>query len=190
MKQTLYDYCKNNNKQYLLDEWDYESNNAIGLFVDKISYGSGKIAHWVCSNNHKYQKRIDGRTSGGSKCPYCESHKKTLLINTNDLVTTYPTLVEEWDYDKNKTINPKYILPTSKEKVWWKCKKCNNSWQAAIRQRTLVGHGCPFCAHQKPIENVNDLQTLFPNLIKDWDFTKNIKSPKNYTAFSGQKVWW
>lgn len=190
MRQTLYDYCKHNNKQYLLDEWDYESNNAIGLFVDKISHGSGKIAHWICSNNHKYQKRIDARTCNNSKCPYCESNKKALLINTNDLATMHPTLIEEWDYDKNKTINPKHILSNSNKKVWWKCKKCGNSWQSAVRQRTLVGQGCPFCSHHKTIVGKNDLQTLFPEIAKEWDYNKNMNSPNSISAFSGKKVWW
>lgn len=190
MKQTLFDYCENNNKQYLLDEWDYKKNDSIGLFVNKVSYGSGKIANWKCKNNHEYQRRIDARTSNNSKCPYCESNKKTLLTNFNDFATLYPNLLQEWDYDKNLGIDPEHLLPSSNKKVWWKCKQCGGSWQSMLRQRTVVKQGCPFCAHIKPIDNINDFQTLYPDLMKDWDFTKNIKNPNEYTAHSGKKVWW
>ena len=190
MRETLFEYCQKNNKQFLLDEWDYEKNNAIGLFVEKISYGSGKIANWICANEHNYQKRIDARTSNNSKCPYCESNKKQLLIGFNDLATTYPKLLDEWDNSKNTTLDPHHIMATSTKRVWWLCKECGNSGQTPIRQRALVGKGCPYCAHLLPIKSVNDLQTLFPDLIKDWDFTKNVKKPDEYTAYSGQKVWW
>lgn len=190
MKQSLVDFCIENNKQYLINEWDYEKNNSIGLFIDKVSYGSGKTANWICKNNHEYKKRIDARTSNNSKCPYCESRKKALLVGANDLATLYPKLIKEWDCQKNIDIQPNNILSTSDKKVWWKCQTCNSSWQASIRQRTIVGQGCPYCAHIKPIIGTNDLQTLFPELIKDWNYKKNKDSPSSFTAFSGKKVWW
>ena len=44
MKESLYNWCIKNNHENLIKEWDYEKNNANSLFIDKISYGSGKIA--------------------------------------------------------------------------------------------------------------------------------------------------
>lgn len=190
MKKTLYDWCKENNKDYLLKEWDFEKNNAIGLFIDKISYGSGKIANWTCKNNHSYQKRIDARTSNNSQCPYCESRIKKLLVGVNDLATTNPKLLKEWDFEKNQDLDPKSIMNTSTLKVWWKCKTCHNCWATTIRQRTKVNQGCPYCAHLKPIIGKTDFKTLYPELLDEWDYNKNEKQPEEFTAYSGIKVWW
>lgn len=37
---TLEEYCKKNNMNYLLDEWDYEKNK---ILPSEISYGSHTI---------------------------------------------------------------------------------------------------------------------------------------------------
>ena len=44
-------------------------------------------------------------------------------------------------------LNPIMFLPGSGKKVWWKCKKCGNEWETAIRTRN-IGHGCPSCGHK------------------------------------------
>ena len=190
MKETLYNWCIKHNKNSLIEEWDYDKNSTNGLFIDKISYGSGQSAYWICKNNHEYIKRIDARTINNSRCPYCESKKSILFLGVNDLATTHPHLIEEWDYNKNIEIRPNNIMAKSNKKVWWICKKCHNSWQSPIRNRAIVNHGCPYCAHLIPIVGENDLKTLYPELIKEWDYNKNKKSPESFTAFSGIKVWW
>ena len=58
-----------------------------------------------------------------------------------------PQLCEEWDYQKNE-ITPEQITPKSNIKVFWICKKCNNSWLATVHNRTN-GSGCPQCAKEK-----------------------------------------
>lgn len=190
MKETLYDWCIKNNKNNFIEEWDFDKNNANGLFINKISYGSGKSAYWKCKNNHEYIKRIDARTNSNSGCPYCESRKNLLLPGENDLETTHPHLIEEWDYNKNTNLTPKTVMAKNNNKVWWLCKKCNNSWKSSIRQRAMVNQGCPYCAHLIPIFGKNDLKTLYPELIKEWDYNKNLKKPEEYLAFSGRKVYW
>lgn len=35
-----------------------------------------------------------------------------------------------------------------------------------------------------------DFQSQYPELIKDWDYSKNKISPDSYSAHSGAKVWW
>ena len=58
----------------LMAEWDWEKNNALGLDQSKLTYGSGKKAHWKCSYGHTWYARIDHRTKGVG-CPICS--KKT-----------------------------------------------------------------------------------------------------------------
>ncbi len=61
------------------------------------------------------------------------------------MLSCFPELAGEWDYDRNGEIRPESFLPQSSCKVWWKCQK-GHSWKAVIESRTVRGTGCPYCA--------------------------------------------
>lgn len=50
--------------------------------------------------------------------------------------------------------------------------------------------GCPYCSGKLPIVGLTDLETTNPELLKEWDYSKNIITPKEIKAGSGTKVWW
>jgi len=80
------------------------------------------------------------------------------------------------------------VKPSSDKIVWWQCKK-GHEWQAAIKNRGL-GRGCPYCAGKSVCVD-NSLQTLYPELAKQWHPTKNRKlTPDDVTTGSRKKVWW
>lgn len=59
---------------------------------------------------------------------------------------------------------------------------------AITRQR---GSGCPYCSGKKVINGVNDLQTLFPEIAKEWNYEKNGSlRPDMVSRSSNKKVWW
>ena len=37
---------------------------------------------------------------------------------------------------------------------------------------------------------IDDLETVNPELIKEWNYEKNDKLPSQYLPKSGKKVWW
>ena len=82
----------------------------------------------------------------GNRCPYCANQK--VLAGYNDLATTNPELLEEWDYEKNGSFLPNDFTQSSNKKVWWKC-NLGHEWLAAINSRN-AGNGCPYCAKMKP----------------------------------------
>ena len=107
----------------------------------------------------------------------------------NSLLFTNPKLAKEWNYDKNGNLNPENILANSHKLVWWKCSK-GHEWRATIKNRNK-GVGCPICSNQKILKGYNDLATLNPILIKEWDFEKNGKlNPEEFTLGSEKRVWW
>ena len=65
----------------------------------------------------------------------------------NDLATTNPELMEEWDFEKNNIIGitPNNISKGSEKKVWWQCSKCGYEWSSLIKNR-IKGSGCPRCS--------------------------------------------
>ena len=189
-------------KQYVSDnaqlmaEWDWEENNRINLFPDKVTHGSTKTANWLCKNGHRFSARIDHRTIMGSNCPYCTG--KRPILGVNDLATTYPELLQEWDYEKNM-LTPEHYLAGSNKKVYWVCKSCGHHWSAQIISRTMKNAGCPVCMRiqrgRKKTENTlinsGSLQQNFPDLAAEWDYEKNASiTPENVHANSRNNVWW
>lgn len=106
------------------------------------------------------------------------------------LASAYPNIAKEWDSEKNKDLTPEEVPPKSHKRAWWKCPK-GHSYETYIFSRTSnVPSNCPYCAGQKPIKGETDLATRIPQILAEWDDSKNALGPDEYTAFSGQKVWW
>ena len=120
-------------------------------------------------------------------CPYCCNQK--ILKGYNDLATTNPELLKEWDFEKNTDVSPYEISAGTLRKVWWKCEK-GHSWQAAVISRKN-GIGCPYCSGKRILAGYNDLFTRYPFLFKEWNFEKNIGiNTEALACRSTMKVWW
>ncbi len=46
---------------------------------------------------------------------------KKVVVGVNDIKTTHPNLLDEWDYEKNNKLRifPEKVSHGSHEKVWW-----------------------------------------------------------------------
>ena len=99
------------------------------------------------------------------------------------------SLLDEWHPTKNSGLTPEEFGIGSKEKVWGICRKCGESWQRAIAPR-YNGNGCPYCAGKK-ISAKNSLQAKFPEIAKQWNYSKNGSvQPSDVLSNSGRKFWW
>ena len=170
----------------LIKEWDYKSNNDLGIKPDEISAGSKKKVNWICNKGHRYIKSVYDKTHGYDSCPYCSNQK--ILKGYNDLATTNPELLAEWDFKKN-TISPYEITAGSEKKIWWICSK-GHSYQAFAFNRKK-GSGCPYCDGKKVLVGYNDLASTNPEIAKEWNYKKNGNlKPTDVTAGSNKKVYW
>ena len=95
--------------------------------------------------------------------------RKTLYDYCRELGDT--ALLEEWDSEKNE-LTPQQVTYGSKKKLWWVCGS-GHSYQASATSRTGERTGCPYCTGRLPIPGENDLATLFPGLVREWDGEKN-----------------
>lgn len=75
-------------------------------------------------------------------CPVCA--ERAVLQGYNDLGTTDPYLLSEWDYEKNSKWTPSNVSRNSMKVVWWKC-GAGHSYRAKITDRTIEQKGCPQC---------------------------------------------
>ncbi|MBO4627625.1 MAG: hypothetical protein J5645_06590 [Lachnospiraceae bacterium] len=119
----------------------------------------------------------------------------TFSKGLNDLetwcrVNSRSDIIAEFDAELN-VIRPDEIMYGSNSKVWWKCPK-GHSYEAPVTDRTKRGRGCLFCKNRRVLKGYNDFETLYPNLVKEWDFSKNktIVSPDEVTSISNTEVWW
>ncbi len=135
-------WCKNNNFEYLLDEFDVNKNH---FSESDITSGSGKKVWWICPKGHSYCTFLTHRTKMKTNCPYCSNKK--VLAGFNDLLTTNPTLAREWNFERNGDVYPTMFTENSTKKVWWKCNE-GHEWQAMIGNRNK-GRGCPICYQNK-----------------------------------------
>ncbi|MBE5820162.1 MAG: hypothetical protein E7310_05060 [Clostridiales bacterium] len=171
-------------KPNLALEWDYEKNG--NLKPENVKCASNRKVWWKCKKGHSWEAVISSRYYG-TKCPVCTN--KTIEIGFNDLVSKYPELVKEWNYEKNNSLIPENVTANSNRKVWWKCKK-GHEWEAVICARTR-GNKCPYCAGHKAIKGLNDLASKRPDLLLQWNYEKNEGIYPDEISFkSHKKVWW
>lgn len=166
----------------LLAKWDFEKNT---ISPKDVTAGSKRKIWWRCSEGHSWKTSV-GEMKNGHLCPICSGHQ--VLIGFNDLCTTHPTLVDEWNYKKNIGLSPEMFSFGSNKKVWWKC-RFGHEWQSMILSRSK-GRGCPYCSKRYAIPGENDISITHPELVEEWDYKKNPLPPTAFTYGSGKRVWW
>lgn len=179
LENSLSEKCPDVAKQ-----WNYTKN---GILKPEMFFaGSEELVWWVCTNGHEWQAQINSRVNGCG-CPYCAGQRP--IKGVNDLTTTNPELLKEWDYEKNKMVSPDSFMRASTAKVWWKC-ELGHEWQAVIASRSR-GCKCPYCSNKLVLKGFNDLATRNPVLAKEWNYEKNTSVlPEEVSSNSNKKVWW
>ena len=120
-------------------EW---SDKNLPLTPDAVNEKSTKNVWWKCRTcGYEWKAVVKARVKGGM-CPVCA--ERAVLQGYNDLGTTDPHLLSEWDYEKNSKWTPSNVSRNSMKVVWWKC-GAGHSYRAKITDRTIEQKGCPQC---------------------------------------------
>lgn len=180
-----------------IKKWDYAKNGNVDPRTVPVS--SKKRFFWKCPTcGHCWEGAVENLINSltCSKCVHSHSlHNKPAGIESGySLEALFPSLAEEWHPTKNGHLKPTDVTPGSNKKVWWKCKKCGNEWQAIIKTR-CKGYGCKKCSYDKRrVTTTRKNGSLFgnmPELLDQWDYAKNIGvdidlvAPKSRTEY-----WW
>lgn len=156
----------------LMKFWNYSKNTILPY---ELSPNSGKMVWWVCELGHDFEN-TPNMMSKGRKCPYCSNKK--VLIGFNDAATINPELISLWS-DKNNSSIYDYVFGSAK-KVWWKCIK-GHEFETSIRSMVKKSTVCSTCSNKKVLSGFNDVATVKPELLKYWDYEKNIYQPSEIT---------
>lgn len=153
-------WCKHNDMEYLLDEWDYKKNTkSPSEYLD----GGGESVYWIKTleniNGEKiiatWKSPIYIRKKGHSD-PFSCCPPRKVLKNYNDLATTHPDLINEWDFENN-TESPYDITFASNKKVFWICPICGKSFKSSVIQRTNGQRSCPDCKSSHGEMKIKDI---------------------------------
>ena len=194
------DAVKRERKKYLICQ-------AEGIYLIRIRETVTSIAEEICDQvilatteyNTKNFTAIFDELQEKLRCTIAvdlENDRKNILssyqikVIENSLGKLFPEIAKEWDYESNMDMTPFVFSAYSNEMVDWKCKK-GHKYSSTISSRTQQKCGCPYCSGHKVWIGFNDLETIRPELAKEWDYEKNYPLlPSQFTVGSGQKVWW
>ena len=177
---------------HLISEWHPEKNGDQKLSGFKP--GSDFKAWWICPKCGREYEAIIAHRVNGTGCKICgfaklaETKRRKAAIKTGGLKDA--RLLAEWNYGKNGDLKPDDFASGSSRKVWWICQKCGYEWKATIANRSQ-GRDCPCCANKVVVTGKNDLATLYPHLLKEWDYDRNGDlDPRKVLPGRNGKVWW
>ncbi len=165
----------------LVPEWSCRNRP---LTPDDVSYGSNKLYWWIGPCGHEWQASAKAR-SAGERCPICANAR--IIPGINDLKAMYPDLAAEWS-EKNAPLEPTQVGPGTHKKVMW-LGRCGHEWASSVRSR-VAGAGCPYCSHNTVLPGFNDLQSLRPELAREWSDRNLPLLPSQVTEFANKKAWW
>lgn len=167
-------------------EWDYEAN--YPLRPEQVTFGTHTPVQWKCLKyGHTWPAQIFSRTNAGNNCPFCGGKK--ILAGFNDYATLNPQLMAEWDYDKNE-VDPTTIGGQSHTVAWWLCSEHGHSFDMSAKLRATKGTRCSYCSNYKVLTGFNDLASQHPQLMVEWDYSKNEVDPTKIISHHSKKVAW
>lgn len=108
---------------------------------------------------------------------------------SDSIAVSHSHLLTEWNPTKNGELTPEMLTKGSDRVVWWLCKN-GHTWDDTVAHR-VSGRGCPVCSGKRVIAGENDIATLYPELMQDWDWFRNEGiDPERHGKSSAQQVWW
>lgn len=148
---------------------------------------------WHCKSDprHIWQASVRNRSVNGSGCLYCAGK---LVLREESLGVVHPQLLEEWDYEKNKHLDPYAVSCQSNKPVHWICKNDpSHKWKSDANHRAKLGHGCKKCADKSRGRRGPKKYLLrdFPHIAREWDHDRNEEVRlSEVTHGSSYKAWW
>lgn len=161
------------------------SLDKTNTFDPRTSLPVSTIYSWRCVEGHAFPMSLYNYAKG-SKCPVCLG--RLIVSGINDLVTKHPEIALEWDHKKN-TVGPDMVSAGSKSNAYWICQRGHN-YSSLIVQRVKKNVGCPVCLHKQLLVGFNDIATVYPELLPEWDAEENDRLPSETLARNIQSYHW
>ena len=186
--KSFYDWCVENNRQDVLNRWDYELNNCSPR---DISYGTKKRYYFKCDKHpeHKSELKLINSFTSGSEgaiaCKQCGSFYQWCIDHSRQDV------LDRWDYDLNKC-SPKDIPYGTTKRYYFKCALHPDHFSELKRVGNFTSgqEGSITCKQCNSIAQY--ILDNFPDkdLYDVWDKDKNGEAnPWSIDSKSTKKIW-
>lgn len=113
-------------------------------------------------------------------------YRRSPLMKRRSLSEERPDLLAQWSSEN--TLSPNKVSCGSHKKVLWVCPK-GHKWEAIVKNRTLVGSGCPICEHRAVLKGYNDLLTVNSLVAESWSEKNKIKPDEVSTSSNKVVIW-
>ena len=151
-------WCVENNRQDVLDRWDYELN---GCSPKDISY-STHIKYWFKCNKHVKHKselkninNLTGGQEGSIECSQCNSIGQYIIDNYGE-----EFLWEIWS-DKNE-ISPFEVSCGSEQNFLWNCPDSKHEpFQRDCKNSKKYNFRCPKCVEEREESLIEENTRLY-----------------------------
>lgn len=165
---------------------EYSAENPLP--PEKVYRHSTKKVKWNCMTCHAFwdcSPRV--RLEQLQGCPYCAGVRTR--SGDNDLLSTHGDLVKkQWDYTLN-TLSPKEIKAGSSKVIWWRCGNgLPHSFTLSPKALLARSTNCPYCSGHRVLVGFNDLATVNPGCLVNWDVLSNSLAPECYTSGSSKDM--
>ena len=186
--KSFYDWCVENNRQDILDRWDYGLNQCS---PKDIGYRNGKKYYFKCNihSEHKSELKNIANFTGGSEgsiaCNQCNSFYQWCIDRGRQDV------LNRWDYELNQC-SPKDIPSGTKKKYYFKCNMHpeHKSELKLINSFTNGQEGSITCNQCNSIAQYILDNFQGKDLYDVWDKDKNKElNPWDISRGSGKKIW-
>jgi hypothetical protein len=165
-------------------EWHPTLNG--DLKPSEVIAGTADKAFWLGVCGHTWEASIGSRTKANKGCGYCSGN--FVLKGFNDLETKFSNLAQEWHPTLNGDLTPSEVIGGGHIKYWW-LGKCGHHWESSISNR--LRHSCPYCGGNLVLKGFNDLETIYPELCREWHPTKNLPlEPSQINSGTNKPYWW
>ena len=147
----------------LVKEWS--NDNELSPF--EYTENSKQEVEWTCDKGHKWKAALYTRSSGYGYCRECFPRGK----NSRAFSEIYPELKGRYS-EKNKILfEGRSCYDT--DLVVWKCSQKHEFLESFYNIHQSGRLSCNICNFRKIVPGINDLQTIYPDIARDYDAEKN-----------------
>lgn len=179
--------------------WDQEANKKLTPHM--FSPGSNYPATWKCPKCGEtwvspISSIVSRKVASCKKCSMRENGEtitRIKALKNGSLAERSEALLRQWDYEGNGNLSPYEIPLNYSKRVAWVCDECGYKWTSSPNSRVRENHisKCPHCAGRVAMPGVDDLETLYPDIAKEWDYAKNKNIlPSSIKPYANKKFFW
>jgi hypothetical protein len=187
--KSLEQWCIKNNRQDILDRWDYKLNDCLPSEIHKGNRLSK--FYFKCPRNlHKSElKNINNLKINKDNCLNCKQCNSFAQWGIDTYGEDF--LDKYWDNNKNKTSPWEISHGTNQIKMWLKCQENNEHSSYRISPSDFIrGRRCPTCNDSKGQSKIKEICKSYNLSYGSEYFFKDLKSKKGWPLKFDVPIFW